>query len=199
MGVSPFPSYDDYRRFLERNPSREYEQGCYYQCAMAILGEGPIAEGYSSDIDLDAPDWFAEHERRAQKLGMWSGKTAARDVLKMLLEIDPDGCYPIVTKDPAYNLQRYKSIQVGPWRVRFDLYPPTERMVANFLRDCPPGKLIEVVLDVERIGRGPFSLTSSGEVTGDGRLGVLGKSFKPDLIAQPGAARTRHLRAYSIR
>jgi len=194
----PFPSYDDYRRFLERNPNREFKQGCYYKCAMAILGQGPVGEGYASDLDMDAPDWFGEHERRAVKLGMWTGLTKARDILAMLLEIDPDGCYPLVTKDPSTNLRRNQTVQIGGWRARFDMWPPSEKFLANFLRDCPPGQLVEAVMDVEKIGRGPFSLTEDGVVKGDKVLGHLGKRIDKSVLAAPGAAKTRHLRAYPL-
>ena len=31
----PFPTYDEFRRFLEENRDREFDQSKYYTCAMS--------------------------------------------------------------------------------------------------------------------------------------------------------------------
>lgn len=195
-----FPTYEEYRRFLERQPTRQFHQGCYYQCAMAILGQGPVGEGFTSDIDMDAPDWFAEHERRANKRGMWVGTTSGSDILKLLLELDPDGCYPFVTPDSSVNLRRNRTVDFAGWRVRFDVEEPSPQFLANFLRDCS-GPLFEAVFDAVRIGLAPFSLRGGPKgvrLAGEKTLCHLGGEVHARFLAGPDTVKKRHLRAYRI-
>ena len=98
-----FPTYGEYRQFLERHAQRQFNENSYYECSMAILGEGQVSEGYASDMDMDAPDWFAECERRSQARGLWSQPTSGSEILSVLLEVDPDGCYPQVFKVDEWN------------------------------------------------------------------------------------------------
>lgn len=93
-----FPTYNEFRFFLENNKKRRFDQGRFYTCAMAICAGGPVSEGYADDVDRNAPDWFKEFERRTSwtRPGIWKGK----HLLDVLLDIDPDfraqseGCEP---------------------------------------------------------------------------------------------------------
>jgi len=68
-----FPTIAELREFLEANAEREFDRGCYYDCAMGNCAGGPVSEGYASDIDKDAPPWFRAFERATGPRGHWTG------------------------------------------------------------------------------------------------------------------------------
>lgn len=119
-----FPTYEEYRRFLERNLAREFPQGNCHECAMSVLTNHLIGEGHGSDFDLLGPDWFHEHERRCLARGMWTGTTTGQDILNLLLELDPDGCYPRVCQVDRKNdwttLDASQTVEFDGWRIRMD-------------------------------------------------------------------------------
>ena len=82
-----FPEYDEFRQFLERHRKQKFDQGKYYTCAMSLYTNAPVSEGYSTDIDINAPGWFIEFEKQTshKRDGIWSGEK----LLKILNRIDP--------------------------------------------------------------------------------------------------------------
>ncbi len=84
-----FPDYYEFRQFLERNRKRNFDQGKYYTCAMSMYTNAPVGEGHSNDIDIHAPLWFKEFEKRTTwtRNGIWSGE----QLLEVLNQIDPYG------------------------------------------------------------------------------------------------------------
>lgn len=82
-----FPTYNEFKQFLEKNKNREFDQGKYYTCAMSECAGGPVSEGYSSDVDMDAPWWFEQFEKQTtwKRSGIWTGA----ELLEVLKEITP--------------------------------------------------------------------------------------------------------------
>lgn len=90
-----FPDYDEFRQFLERHRKRKFDQGKYYTCAMSMYTNSPVGEGHSNDIDIHAPMWFKEFEKRTSltSKSIWSGE----QLLEVLNQIDP---YYSINNDP---------------------------------------------------------------------------------------------------
>jgi ankyrin repeat protein len=88
-----FPTYDEFRQFLERNRKQKFDQGKYYTCAMSMYTDAPVGEGHSTDIDIHAPLWFKEFEKRTShtRNGIWSGE----QLLEVLNQIDADEPFTI--------------------------------------------------------------------------------------------------------
>lgn len=82
-----FPTYYEFRQFLENNKEREFDQGKYYTCAMSVCAGGPVSEGYSSDVDSNPPWWFQEFEKQTtwKRGGIWTGA----ELLGVLKQITP--------------------------------------------------------------------------------------------------------------
>jgi len=87
MKLMAFPTCHEFRRFLEENRDREFDQSKYYTCAMSACAGGPVSEGYSSDVDLNAPYWFERFEKLTTRGrgGVWTGG----ELLEVLLTISP--------------------------------------------------------------------------------------------------------------
>ena len=112
------------------------------------------------------------------------------------------------------------------WRVRLEVLEPSERFLANLAAGCA-GASFEALFDVEKIGRGPFSLqlgqprdrwAGGGHlrdsfdrwgigpadlshhpvVKADRVLAVVGLGVDESQLARPGSTRTRRLRAYRM-
>jgi len=82
-----FPTYEEFRQFLEKNRKKKFDQEKYYTCAMSVCTGGTVSEGYGSDVDINAPTWFKEFENLTtwERGGIWTGA----QLLKVLKQIDP--------------------------------------------------------------------------------------------------------------
>lgn len=57
-----FPSHQEFAEFLAANPTTIFDESSFYQCSMAYCAGGPVSEGYSTDVDRNAPSWFRQFE-----------------------------------------------------------------------------------------------------------------------------------------
>lgn len=78
-----FPSIPEFAAFLEANADHEFDQGCYYDCAMGHCAGGSVGEGFQSDVDVNAPPWFRHFEKKTGPSGKWKG-SALLEVLRQV-------------------------------------------------------------------------------------------------------------------
>ncbi len=110
-----FPTYDEFKQFLEANRDREFDQSTYYTCAMSACAGGPVSEGYSSDVDLDPPSWF----ERFEKLTTWGrgGTWTGGELLEVLLTISP-GFGGGTRKKKKRSVESWSAPTPGPGHTR---------------------------------------------------------------------------------
>lgn len=77
-----FPEYHEFVEFLTCNRNFVFTEDSYYECSMSYCGGGPVSEGYSTDIDINAPAWFRTFERSTRSKEHWTG----RELLHLLSE-----------------------------------------------------------------------------------------------------------------
>jgi hypothetical protein len=80
-----FPYYEEFARFLEANPKVKFNENSFYECSMSACAGGSVSEGYASDIDKNAPDWFRLFEKTVGGDECISGQK----LLEILAKIDP--------------------------------------------------------------------------------------------------------------
>ena len=68
-----FPTPDEFAKFLRANLAFQFDEGSFYECSMSYCGGGPVSEGYSTDIDINAPAWFRSFEKATLSAGRWTG------------------------------------------------------------------------------------------------------------------------------
>lgn len=61
-----FPTKEEFGAFLRANAGFSFNESSYYECSMAYCAGGPVSEGYSTDVDINAPAWFRQFERTNQ-------------------------------------------------------------------------------------------------------------------------------------
>lgn len=69
-----FPSQPEFLEFLRVNRNFEFDESSFHECSMSYFGGGPVSEGYTSDIDQKAPQWFRQFEAATRSKASWTGR-----------------------------------------------------------------------------------------------------------------------------